>query len=237
MPITDLTSGIDVSRWQGPIDWPAVAAAGHTFAVIRATIGSIYKDPRAFENVAGALSAGLLTTVYHVVRWDVSAREQYNNLRSMTDAMPPLQLPIVLDVELPTPAGCTPSHLATLQHTRELMELIPGQVNLYTGAWWWDPAISCSDSRWALPADLWIASYSTAPRLPKKPWRKWTFWQYTSSGTCAGIAGAVDLNYFAGDVAALKTYATHQTGADCTPPEPTTHTITVTGHNVQIVVT
>ena len=51
-------SGIDVSRWQGEIDWGRVAAAGYHFAVIRATVGNYYTDPRFYENWHDAHDAG-----------------------------------------------------------------------------------------------------------------------------------------------------------------------------------
>jgi len=228
-------TGIDVSRYQGAIDWPTVAA--HVdFAYVRAGIGSIYKDPRAFQNVTGATAAGLLVGVYHVVRWDYPAADQLANLRAMLAEMPPLSLPIALDVELPTPAGSTAAHRAALAATRELVTELARDHRplIYTGAWWWDPAIKGADSRWALTADLWTASYTATPRLPSGPWAHWHLWQHSSTGRIPGIAGNVDLNRFAGTRLDLVAYAV---GCGCsippTPP-PTTHTITVTGHNITI---
>jgi GH25 family lysozyme M1 (1,4-beta-N-acetylmuramidase) len=232
--------GIDVSRYQGAIHWPAVRESGIDFAFVRATIGSIYKDPRCIENVTGAITTGILTSVYHVVRWDYPAEAQYQNLCAMLADLPPLTLPIALDVELPTPAGNTANHRLTLQRTRELIQLLAHDNRscvLYTGAWWWNPAIKGADVTWALQADLWTASYTTRPRIPSAPWPAFTFWQYTSSGRVPGISGNVDRNYFTSDLPALRVYAAACCGSLPPDPPPNVHTITVTGYNVEIQVT
>ena len=52
--------GIDVSRWQGPVDWPAVRSAGIAFAYIKATEGGDHADPRFPDNWQGAARAGVL---------------------------------------------------------------------------------------------------------------------------------------------------------------------------------
>jgi GH25 family lysozyme M1 (1,4-beta-N-acetylmuramidase) len=235
--VSERARGIDVSRYQGAISWPAVAEAGYAFAFIRATIGSIYKDPRCIENVTGAVAAGLLMSVYHVVRWDAPAEAQYANLAAMLAEIPAPALPIALDVELPTPAGNTPDHRQTLRYTRELLQIVHEHgvsAVIYTGAWWWNPAIRDAEPRWAARADLWTAAYTPSPRIPTAPWDTWTFWQTTSSGRVPGIDGNVDLNIFAGDREALLAYAAAATGYAASPPVPTVHTITITGHNVTI---
>jgi lysozyme len=65
--------GIDVSRWQGKIDWASVAAAGKQFAFIKATEGGDHIDPRFLENWHGAKQAGLVRGAYHFVYWCRSA--------------------------------------------------------------------------------------------------------------------------------------------------------------------
>ena len=60
-----MTTGIDVSEHNGEIDWKKVAEAGIGFAIIRAGYGSIYLDSRFYENVNGALEAGMKIGVYH----------------------------------------------------------------------------------------------------------------------------------------------------------------------------
>src|SRR5215217_9613824 len=60
--------GIDVSHWQGTINWPQVRSAGKEFAFVKATESTNYVDPTAAGNVANARAAGLLVGVYHFAR-------------------------------------------------------------------------------------------------------------------------------------------------------------------------
>ncbi len=86
--------GIDVSRWQGEIDWAAVGAAGVRFAMIKATEGS-GADPLFAGNVAGASGAGLVCGTYHYLRAtdreDVIAEADH-----FADAMDPYREKIAL---------------------------------------------------------------------------------------------------------------------------------------------
>ena len=60
-----MTIGIDVSEHNGEIDWKRIAEEGIGFAIIRAGYGSAYLDSRFYENVNGALEAGMKIGVYH----------------------------------------------------------------------------------------------------------------------------------------------------------------------------
>lgn len=62
------TQGIDVSRYQGNIDWAKVKASGITFVFIKATEGRTYVDPNFEKNVTGALAAGMMVGTYHFFR-------------------------------------------------------------------------------------------------------------------------------------------------------------------------
>lgn len=185
-----MVKGIDVSSWQGVIDWPQVRAAGYEFAFIRSSRGDIVDDCFA-TNWQNAQTAGVLVALYHVVYDTPSAAEQVALLLSLL----PLDrnFPIVLDVEVDPPA-------AVLQRTREMLNLLEDyHAVIYTGAWWWDPATAGQDVEWALQADLWTASYTAAPFMPRAPWEDWRVWQYTNKGRVNGITGDVDLNEFNGD--------------------------------------
>ncbi len=81
-------SGIDVSRWQGVVQWEQVAAAGHRYAIVRATIGDSYTDPRFFANWDGARDAGLLVSAYHVIAPKVSAEVQMAAFFNVLDDRP-----------------------------------------------------------------------------------------------------------------------------------------------------
>lgn len=193
--------GFDVSLHQGAIDWAQVAGAGLDFVFIRALVGTTV-DTLLQNNLNGASSSGLETSVYHVVHEDISGETQARAFLGMLAEMPCPRLPVVLDIERPMYAGNTPAHRRTLEHARVMTEILQDagyRVMIYTGAWWWNPASADVDVSWATDLDLWVATYGMqAPLLPRG-WREWRFWQYTSSGRVAGVAGNVDLNTFQGD--------------------------------------
>lgn len=207
------TSGIDVSRWQGEINWEAVAAAGYRFAVIRATIGNHYTDPRFYENWSGAKDAGLLVSAYHVVKPEHPADSQIERLFDVLDDRK-ANLPLVLDVELSdglSPADVTACIRDCLQEVEDGDERKP---IIYTARWFWNNQVLESPD-WA-EYDLWVANYGvSAPALPAG-WDAWKFWQYSESGQVPGIAAATDLDWFAGSEEELLAYAS----AEPPPVEP-----------------
>ncbi len=75
---TTVLEGIDVSNWQGTIDWTKVAAAGKKFAIIKATESTDFVDPMYSTNHASARAAGLWTGAYHFAQPDPSANDAVN---------------------------------------------------------------------------------------------------------------------------------------------------------------
>jgi len=198
--------GFDVSLYQGTIDWARLDevrfdGAPLDFVFIRAQVGTTV-DTLLQNNLNGAKSIGLEASVYHVVHEDISGETQSGAFLDLLAAMPKPRLPVALDIERPMFAGNTAAHRRTLENARVMMEMLQAagyRVMIYTGAWWWNPASTDVDVRWAAPLDLWVATYGTqAPLLPRG-WGEWRFWQYTSSGRLAGISGNVDFNVFQGD--------------------------------------
>lgn len=199
------TPGIDVSRYQGAIDWARVAAGGYRFAIIRATVGNYYTDPRFYENWRGAHDAGLLVSAYTVIKPSHSAESQINRLFEVLEGTQ-ADLPLVLDVELPDamlPAGITAVVQDCCQRVADQTQRRP---ILYTGRWFWEPNIQHSPT-WA-QHDLWIAHYGVdSPTLPSD-WSDWKFWQYSETGSVAGVSSRyTDLDWFNGSYEDLLAYA------------------------------
>ncbi|MFU8772142.1 MAG: glycoside hydrolase family 25 protein, partial [Anaerolineales bacterium] len=187
--------GIDVSRWQGEINWQMVAAAGCKFAAIRATVGNYYMDPYFERNREGAILFEIYPLYYHVVAPENSIKSQMDNfMKAIGDighARP------VMDIEL------------TRDKTKEVItEVVKGCLSeasdrckkvamAYSNAYFWHTYII--DKGWSRGYEKWIANYrSTPPPSLPKAWNAWTLWQWTNKGTWPGISGAVDLNYFNG---------------------------------------
>ncbi|MDI3298392.1 MAG: glycoside hydrolase family 25 protein [Bacillota bacterium] len=199
--------GIDVSSWQGDIDWPAVRTAGFSFAVIKATEGVGWTDPKYAKNVAGAKSAGLLVGAYHFARPDGNALDAANEAAYFAGAVKAVQpepdfLALDLEATKLDRAGTTAWALAFL---RALAATFPGKrVLLYTG-----PSFAAQNldgaqlSSWP----LWVAHYTNASSPMAVPgFGDWTIWQWTSSGKIPGTSGYVDLDEFAGTEQDLRAW-------------------------------
>ncbi len=182
-------AGIDVSHFQGEVDWGAVAAAGVRFAFIKATEGLDDVDPRFAQNWQGSRAAGLLRGAYHFLHPNLDARQQAAHFLSVVtlddDALPP-----ALDVEVTN--GVAPATLAAC------IETWLGTVEAALGC---KPVVYTDPSFWRdnVGADLggyplWLACYAPQPEVPAS-WQAWTFWQHSQSGTVDGIAGPVDLDF------------------------------------------
>ena len=198
-----VTLGIDVSKYQGVVNWRAVADAGYRFAVVRATLGDVKVDETFETNWIGARSVGLLISAYHVVKPEIPAGAQIDRFVAtlsghITD------LPPVLDIELD--GGQTPDQItATIRECLRLSAQRFGRRPIiYTAKWFWNKFV-LSSGEWA-QVDLWVASYGTAEAQLPAGWASWKIWQYANNGSVPGIAGDVDLNWFNGTYEDLLKY-------------------------------
>ncbi|HEY5835563.1 GH25 family lysozyme [Streptomyces sp.] len=204
---TDGVQGIDVSHWQGSINWTAVRNFGIQFAWIKATEGTSYKDSAFNANYLNAYNAGVIRGAYHFARPDISSgATQANYFASNGGAWSRdnLTLPGVLDIEY-NPYGATCYGLSTSAMRTWITDFYntykartTRDAVIYSTANWWN---TCTGS-WtgmATKSPLFVAHYTTAtsPTIPAG-WPTWTVWQYTSTGSVSGVAGNVDRDKFNG---------------------------------------
>jgi lysozyme len=181
-------SGIDVSHFQGDVDWAAVAAAGVRFAFMKATEGLADIDPRFARNWEHSRAAGLLRGAYHFLHPNLDAKQQAAHFLSVVtldrDALPP-----ALDVEVTN--GVDPAALAACIETwLGVVEAALGcKPVIYTDPSFWRDNVGVDLSSYP----LWLACYAPQPEVPAN-WQSWTFWQHSQSGGVAGVAGPVDLD-------------------------------------------
>jgi len=191
--------GIDVSKWQGKIDWAAVSDAGTQFAFIKATEGGDHVDTRFLENWYGAKNAGIPRGAYHFMFWCRPASQQAEwfkrNVPADPGAMPP-----VLDVEWNGESKLCPGKiprdkaLAMIRLMLEEMERHTGKRPIiYTDITFHQDVLEGELSEYP----HWVRSTAAEPHQ-RYPERRWTMWQYTTTGRVPGIAGAVDRNAFYG---------------------------------------
>jgi hypothetical protein len=192
-----------------------VAAAGYRFAVIRATVGNQYTDPRFYVNWGRAKDAGLLLSAYHVVKPEHTAESQISRLLETLGEWKS-DFPLVLDVEIDdglSDEAVTASIRACLQ---QLEQLDGRRPIIYTARWFWGNKVLPSPD-WAT-YDLWVANYGVSAPTLFDSWESWTFWQYSEKGVVPGVSSRyTDLNWFAGSYDDLLVYAGKEPGPSPSP--------------------
>ncbi len=186
-------TGVDVSKWQGVVDFAKIKAAGNRYVFVKVTQGATGVDPDYARNVAGARAAGLSAGSYHFYSTDHDAASQFANLSAHLD-LKPGDLPPVVDIEV-FAQNSLPNLTAQLKAFLGSIETKYGvKPILYSGL-----SFAAQNLSGFGDYPLWLAEYNDAP-APRMPtgWTHWTFWQFSQSGHVAGVNGAVDLDRFNG---------------------------------------
>ncbi len=190
--------GIDVSVYQGNIDWAKVAASGVEFAIIRACVrgyqyAKLSKDSNFDANVKGALANGLKVGAYvfSQATTEAEAIEEASLIITMCKNYN-ITGPLVIDVEEVNSSIARQNKISKETRTN-IIKIFEQMVRdagytpmLYTGESWLSTSI---DSERLDTMDFWIAKWST--NLPKC---RYNIWQYSATGRVDGITGDVDLD-------------------------------------------
>jgi lysozyme len=211
------TEGIDVSYYQGSISWNTVAASGIEFAFIRVSDGLDYPDSRYQENWSGAQDAGVIRGTYQYFRVGQDATAQAEYLLDQMGSLEEGDLPPVIDVENYGNEGYSSNEVTDA--VGEWISVIEDELGvppiIYTSYGAWSSMSGSSDFR---DYPLWAANWHAACPLIPDQWSDWYFWQYSATGSVAGISGDVDLDVFNGDLSALEDF-TWAGGGEDPPPE------------------
>lgn len=199
-PDFDAVTGIDVSVFQGEVDWNAVAADGVSFVMLRiggrgyGPDGEMYEDTNFEVNYTGAKAAGLRVGVYffsQAVTIAEAAQEAAFVLRLLNGR--PLDFPVAYDWEHVSDTSARTANIAN--------ELVTSFVKAFCGAIeeagyssviYFNREHGYFGLQLSLLSDyrFWYAEYADFPSFIYDYW----IWQYTEEGTVNGIAGHVDLN-------------------------------------------
>jgi len=214
--------GIDVSHWQGTIDWNQVYDAGYRFAFAKATESTTYVDDYFDTNMQNGHAAGLYMGAYHFARpnspiQDDAIAEADHFVDTIMPYIREGYLVPALDLE-ENDEGLSWSELTDWANTfcSRVYERTGVRPVIYTSAYWasnLDPSIT----QW----DLWIAhwTYDSSGEPDTGVWPTWAFWQYSDQGSVPGISGNVDLDVFNGDLQTLVD--NYVIGSiQSTPPQP-----------------
>ena len=232
--ITGYKKGIDVSQWQGTIDWEKVKAAGIEFAMIRAGYGRNNIDPQFKRNISECNRLGIPCGIY----WFSYAYTEAMAIREAEYALAAvepykLEYPIAFDyegasVDYAKKNGVVPDKA----HVTALANAFCGRIEQakYYAMVYTNPAYLSQyyDSYVPKSYDIWLAQWPANPDPAAKPAQAGGIWQYTNSGTVAGISGRVDMDAAYYDYPAIiKANGLNQPAAAPEPepvPEPDTET-------------
>ncbi len=197
--------GVDVSHHQGEIDWDKLSKEDISFAFIKATEGSKYKDEQFDTNWSKAAATDLRIGAYHFFSLDSPGADQaenfYNTVEAVKDMLPP-----VVDVE-PYGNYQDPGQLDKEKMLAELGDFLEGVESyydlkpiIYTTEEWL-PVLQDEFSDY----DLWIRNVYSKPDTAIN----WTFWQYSNRHVLSGYSGTeryIDMNVFYGDEEEFRLY-------------------------------
>jgi len=170
--------GIDISKYQGDIDWARARKDGIRFAYLKVSEGGDRVDDRFYDNWAGAAAAGILRGAYHFMYWCRTASEQ---AVWFAQAVPQdaSQLPPVLDLEWNNESPTCSKHLPrdeALPEIRKMLEIMEYRTGkrpvIYTDITFHRDVLEGEFEGY----DFWLRSVSAEPHERYSD-RKWTFWR------------------------------------------------------------
>jgi GH25 family lysozyme M1 (1,4-beta-N-acetylmuramidase) len=186
--------GLDVSGWQGNVNWSAVYANGARWAYVKATEGTGYTNAYFAQQYVGSYNAGLIRGAYHFALPDVSsgaAQADFFVNHGGGWSRDGRTLPGALDIEY-NPYGATCYGFSASGMVSWLWSFV-NRYNERTSRWptiytttnWW---ATCTGnySGFAAYSPLWIARYNSSVGTLPAGWGTYSFWQWASSGTFPG---------------------------------------------------
>lgn len=194
---SDNLKGIDVSNWQGVIDFAKVKNSGIQVVYTKATEGTYYTDPFLKSNYYNAKSQNLYVGFYHFFipeSKESSINQAYYFISKISGLTPDCKL--ALDVEVT--GGFSKTELSELANIFliEVKKLTGMDVVIYTYSNFAN--YNLTNILDAYP--LWIAEYGVNTPMYNPIWDSWIGFQYSDSGYVPGVSGGVDLDVFTSDI-------------------------------------
>ncbi|MEL7466621.1 MAG: GH25 family lysozyme [Pseudomonadota bacterium] len=191
--------GIDVSHYQGDVDWDEVAGAGVAFAYVKATEGMTGRDPAYARHRRGARAENLRVGAYHFFRPDDDPQKQADHFLSVVEVRAG-DLPPALDLERADAEEAGEAFRDAALAWLKRVETATGCAPVvYASPVFWNSHLGADFASYR----YWLAEYASKPNPPKTA-PPWTFWQHSQRGQVPGVHGMVDLNWSAaGDLSAM----------------------------------
>ena len=199
LELKPIEKGIDVSKWNGDIDWKSVKDAGADYVIIRAGFGSSTVDEKFYQNIKGARDAGLKIGIYwfsYATSVEKAKAEAQKCIEVISEFKENITYPVFFDYEYASrdyaeKQGVTVTKELATEMANTFINTIKSAgypTGLYTnkdfGNKYFSEDIINSNN-------LWVAQYANKNTYG----RAYDMWQYTEKGKIAGVSGDVDLNY------------------------------------------
>lgn len=204
-PAGAVVQGIDVSSYQGAVSWPQARASGITFAFARVSDGATVPDAQFAGHWRAMKSAGVIRGAYQFFRASEDPTAQAGVALSMlagAGGREPGDLPLVMDIETADGESDATVRARMATWIDAVARGTGAPPLVYTNA-----ATSTVIGAAFAGDPLWVAGWdTTCPTMPGG-WTAWKFWQYSSTGSVAGVPAAVDLDEYNGTLADLLSFA------------------------------
>ena len=188
-------NGIDVSHWQGHIDWHKVT--GIDFAIVKSTQGVNGLDSMAKSNAYGAKNANIKLSYYHFASLNdknvlVDAKKEAEYFLAVLKTLPENDFPVALDIET-NDIGLKPEEVYLWMKTfLETFELSGKRIGVYSYAPFLNKHLPKGHDLGKYP--LFLAAYVNREPILPRGWTSYYLHQYSDSGSVPGITGRVDLD-------------------------------------------
>lgn len=190
--------GIDVSKWNGSINWTKVKNSGVGYVIIRcgyrgSSQGTLIEDPTYKANIQGAIAAGLKVGVYFYSQAinQVEAVEEASMVLNLIKGYK-ISYPVFIDIEASggrADAIDKNTRTAVAQAFCETVQASGYAAGVYSGKNWFETKMNAASLE---KYKIWVAHYNNATATTYKG--RYDIWQYSSTGKIDGISGNVDLN-------------------------------------------
>jgi GH25 family lysozyme M1 (1,4-beta-N-acetylmuramidase) len=202
--------GLDVSSYQGNVDWAGTYSRGGRFVYAKATEGTGYRNPYFSQQYSGSRAAGLVRGAYHFALPDRSSgvvQADYFIAHGGGWSPDSWTLPPMLDIEYDPYGPQICYGLSASQMSRWIADF-SNEVHarsgryptIYTTRNWWNTCTG-SNSSFGANNPLFLACYCSSPGAMPAGWGRQTIWQYNSSGSLPG-----DQDLFNGAYANLRRF-------------------------------
>ena len=214
----NVTPAVDLSSWNGTVDFKKLKQAGGSHAWIKLTEGTTHRNPGYQKKFDTARNEGVIVGGYHFGRPDTYSGDPNDWEKEANNFLLPLDkagchkgdLVPVLDLE----KGMKTDDNHNVEWCLKWLQMVGKETNstplIYSARWAWQLFVmkAAKDKQQELAQyPLWLASYNEGiePKRKTKLWKKWAVWQFTGHGTIEGVKGRCDLNWIAGEQLAKLT--------------------------------